>query len=283
MSAPSGMFVTTGSFRTHYIEDGTGDPVILLHGGGAGADSVSNWRDCLPLFAKRRRAIAVDMVGFGRSDKPGPDGFTYSQQSRNSQIVAFIEALGLERVSIVGNSMGGATALGVAMTRPDLVANLVLMGSAGVPHDGPPNPALAPLMNYDFTPEGMRRIIEVLANPDYRASDDQVRYRYELSAQPDTRAAYGAIMGWVRENGFGYTHDDIRRVTTRTLVVNGKQDMVVPISDAYTFLELLENSTGYLIPNCRHWAMIEYPEIFSSVTLDFLDSYGAKTLGRTAS
>jgi pimeloyl-ACP methyl ester carboxylesterase len=67
MSAPSGMFVTTGSFRTHYIEDGTGDPVILLHGGGAGADSVSNWRDCLPLFAKRRRAIAVDMVGFGRS------------------------------------------------------------------------------------------------------------------------------------------------------------------------------------------------------------------------
>jgi hypothetical protein len=55
--------------------------------------------------------------------------------------------------------------------------------------------------------------------------DDQVRYRYELSAQPDTRAAYGAIMGWVRENGFGYTHDDIRRVTTRTLVVNGKQDV----------------------------------------------------------
>lgn len=270
--AHNGKFVSTGSFRTHYIEDGSGDPVILLHGGGAGADGFSNWTTCLPLFAKRRRAIAPDLVGFGHTDKPDPSGFTYSQDARNTQIIAFIEALGLERVSIVGNSMGGATALGVAMRRPDLVENLVLMGSAGIP--SAPSPELGAILNYDFTLDGMRRIIAALANPDFVAGEDQVRYRYELSVEPATRAAYTATMGWVRDNGFGYSPGEIQKVTTRTLVVNGKDDLVVPIASAYRFLELLENSTGYLIPQCRHWAMIEYPEVFSSVALDFLDEYG---------
>src|SRR5581483_8780047 len=96
MNVPTGELVETGGFRTHYLEEGSSltdtTPVILLHGGGAGADGWSNWRDCLPLFAKRRRVIAADLVGFGRSDKPDPTTFDYTQPTRNAQIVAFIEA-----------------------------------------------------------------------------------------------------------------------------------------------------------------------------------------------
>lgn len=269
---PEGSFVTTGDFRTYCIEQGSGDPVILIHGGGAGADSISNWAACLPFFSKRKRVIAFDMVGFGQTDKPDPTNFTYSQAARNSQAVSFIEALGLERVSIVGNSMGGATALGVAARRPDLVENLVLMGSAGIP--GMDSAVLDPVINYDFTLDGMRRIIAVLTNPDYVIDEEQVRYRYELTLKPDTQAAYTAIMGWVRDNEFGYSLDEIKRIQTRTLVVHGKEDKVVPLAHAYKFLELLENSSAYLIPHCGHWVMKEYPEIFSRVTLDFLDAYG---------
>lgn len=271
MVSSTGKMIQSGDFQTHYIEEGSGDPVILVHGGGAGADGVSNWTTCLPFFAARKRAIAVDLVGFGHSDKPDPAEFTYSQDARNAQLIAFIEALGLEKVSLVGNSMGGATSLGVAMQRPDLVENLVLMGSAGMP--GPASPALAPIIDYDFTLAGMHRIIAALANPHFTATEEQVQYRYELSAQPATRAAYSATMGWVREHGLAYTTEEIEQVKTRTLVVHGKDDLVVPLAHAYRFLELLENSSGYVIPNCRHWAMIEYPQLFSAVTLDFLDGY----------
>jgi pimeloyl-ACP methyl ester carboxylesterase len=264
-------FVDTGGFRTHYYDEGSGKPVILLHGGGAGADGHSNWERCLPHFSRRMRTLVVDMVGFGRSEKPDPAGFTYSQDARTEQLIAFIEALGLGAVSIVGNSMGGATALGVVTRRPDLVENLVLMGSAGL--DAEFSEALAPVMHYDFTVEGMRKIIAVLANASFDPPEDQVRYRYELSIQPDTRAAYKATMAWVREHGMSYADDTLRQVKTRTLVVNGKDDLVVPVTHAYKFLELLENSTGYILPNCRHWAMIEYPEVFSQVTLDFLTGY----------
>lgn len=263
--------VQTGDFKTHYLEEGSGDPVILLHGGGAGADGRSNWSTCLPLFAQRRRVLVPDLVGFGHTEKPDPAEFSYTQDARNRQIVAFIESLELERVSIVGNSMGGATGLGVAMLRPELVDNLVLMGSAGL--SNPPNPALATILDYDFTLEGMRRIIGALANPGFSATDEQLQYRYELSVEPATRAAYTATMDWIREHGLGYPTEEISKVKARTLVFHGKDDLVVPVANGYKFLELLDNSTGYLMPQCRHWAMLEYPDLFASVVLDFLDRY----------
>ncbi|MFI0372247.1 alpha/beta fold hydrolase [Actinomadura sp. 1N219] len=268
-----GRMVATGGFQTHYFEAGEGDPVILVHGGGAGADGLSNWRDCLPYFSARRRTIVIDMVGFGRSGKPDPAGFGYGQPDRIRQLIDFIEALGLERVSLVGNSMGGAMSLGVAMQRPDLVADLVLMGSAGASNEL--SPALGPILNYDFTFEGMRRVITALTNPSYVPTEEQIDYRYRSSIEPDTRAAYVATMRWVREVGMAYSESEISSVKARTLVVNGKNDLVAPIKHAYRFLELIENSTGFVLPHCGHWAMIEYPELFSQVTLDFLDRRGA--------
>src|SRR5262245_55460166 len=139
---PSKRVVANG-IDTHYIEAGSGEPVILVHGGGAGADGYGNWSRALPIFAKEFRAIAVDMLGFGKTAKP--DGaFVYSQAARNAHLISFVEALGLKRASFVGNSMGGATSIGVAVERPDLVNKLVLMGSAGLTTEL--NPALKPVI-----------------------------------------------------------------------------------------------------------------------------------------
>lgn len=262
-------FVRTGGFKTGYYEGGSGDTVVLIHGGGAGADSYGNWKNCFDLFAARMRVLAMDLVGFGISDAPSPETFSYTQQARNEQAIAFIEALGNGPVHIVGNSMGGATGLGVAMQRPDLVRSLVLMGSAGLNREL--NTALAPVVNYDYTLEGMRRIVGVLANPALQMSDELLRYRYELSVEPGRKAAYHATMGWVKaRGGLHYEDAEIAAVKSRALVFAGKDDLVVPMKENVRFLELLENASGYFLPHCRHWAMMEYPELFSRVTVDFL-------------
>jgi pimeloyl-ACP methyl ester carboxylesterase len=270
---PAQQSVQTGTFSTAYYRggEGSGRPVILVHGGGAGAESVSNWQRSFPLFAANGPTYAMDMVGFGNSDAPSPEEFAYTQDARNQQLIDFIEALDLGPARLIGNSMGGCTSLGVAMKRPDLVDSLVLMGSGGRAKAGALSPDLGPVIHYDFTIEGMRAIIGVLANPGFIPSDEQVEYRYEMSIRPELKVAYKATMGWVRENGLYYPDDAIAAVKTRTLVVNGKEDKVVPIEQAYEFLALLENSTGYLIPHCRHWAMIEYPELFSKVCINFLN------------
>jgi 2-hydroxy-6-oxo-6-(2'-aminophenyl)hexa-2,4-dienoate hydrolase len=262
-------FVDARGIRTHYYEAGKGKPLVLLHGGGAGADSYGNWRGCLRAFAEHFHTFAVDMVGFGNTQKPDPASYTYTQAGRVEHIIATIEALGLRDVNLIGNSMGGITSMGVSIERPDLVNSLILMGSAGV--RAPISDELKSIMNYDYTPEGMRKIVRGLTNPDFRVDEDMVSYRHALSVEPGTRAAYGAIMGWLREQGgLYYPEDYMRRVSKKTLVVNGKLDLVVPISCAYRLLELIEHSWGYIIPHCGHWAMIEQPEDFARATLGFL-------------
>ncbi|MBN8829156.1 MAG: alpha/beta fold hydrolase [Sphingomonadales bacterium] len=270
MTAPASQFVDTCGYRTHYIESGSGRPLILVHGGGAGADARGNWeRFSMPLFSASFRTIAYDMVGFGYTDAPSPDDFVYNPESRVAQLIAFIEALGVGPVDIVGNSMGGRTSLAVAIERPDLIGNLVLMGSAGL--DRSMGGVLRALTEYDFTFEGMQRIVEALTNDGFPLDKDLINYRLELSKQPAQRAAFGATMGILKARGGLHIEDDlIAQVKHRTLVVQGKDDKVIPVTMAYRYLELLENSTGVILPHCGHWAMIEHPAKFASVVTEFL-------------
>lgn len=263
-------YVETLGYRTHYIEAGAGMPLLLIHGGGAGADARGNWEElCLPLLAGERRVIAYDMVGFGQSDAPDPASFDYTPDSRVDQLVALIEALALGPVDIVGNSMGGRTALATAIRRPDLVGDIVLMGSAGL--DRSMGGALKALTDYDFTYAGMDRIVRVLTNDRYEPDPAMVQYRLDLSLQPAQAKAFGATMKILKaREGLWIEDDEIASVKHRVLVVNGKSDKIVPIAHAYRYLELLENSTGVILPHCGHWAMIEHPEAFANIVSSFL-------------
>nr|BAJ61378.1 meta-cleavage compound hydrolase [carbazole-degrading bacterium OC6S] len=264
-------FVNVDGINTHYLEagDAGAPPVVLIHGGGAGADAVGNWRYCIPKFAEEFHVLAVEMVGFGKTDKPDPISYEYSQEARNRHMAGFITAMDMGPLPLVGNSMGGATALGVAMEQPELVDRLVLMGSAGLNEEV--TPALEPIVNYDFTPEGMRRLIDALTSASFEITDELVKFRHDMSVVPETRDAYRHIMAWIRQQGgLAYTEEQISAVKTPALVVNGKDDLVVPLKNGYRFLELLENSWGYFIPHCGHWAMIEHADDFVTATRSFL-------------
>jgi 2-hydroxy-6-oxo-6-(2'-aminophenyl)hexa-2,4-dienoate hydrolase len=264
-------FVDAGGLRTHYLEAGEGRPLILVHGGGAGADSYGNWRDCIPILARRCRVIAPDMIGFGKSAKPAPDAYCYDQPGRNRHMAAFLAALGLEGVAIIGNSMGGATAIGVALDRPELVERLVLMGSAGLPIPERPSPELLHNLHYDFTLDGMRRVIGGLTAPGYVPSDEMVRYRHRIVDDEASRAALAAINAETRKGTLNYPEDRLRQLRQPVLVVNGKQDGVSILPRAYRFLELFENSWGYIVPHCGHWAMIEATEDFCGAVERFVE------------
>ncbi|MCE9657295.1 MAG: alpha/beta fold hydrolase [Burkholderiales bacterium] len=262
-------FIDAGGLRTHYLEAGSGAPLVLIHGGGAGADSVGNWKGSMPLLARHFRVIALDMVGFGDTAKPDPAGFDYSQGARVEHLRAFLAALEISRASFIGNSMGGATALGLAADSPARVERLVLMGSAGL--NTTIHPGLLPVVNYDFTREGMVRLIRALVNDGFVIDDALVDYRLARSLDPATRAAYGATMKWIRDaGGLAYPPELIARVSCPTLVINGKEDKVVPLANAYRFLELIADSWGWIVPHCGHWAMIEHPDAFARACLAFL-------------
>ena len=93
-------FVDAGGLRTHYLEagDSAAPLVVLLHGGGAGADAIGNWHQTLPQLARTHHVIALDMVGFGQTAKP--EAFEYSQSARNRHLADFCAALGISRVTL---------------------------------------------------------------------------------------------------------------------------------------------------------------------------------------
>lgn len=266
--------VEAAGVATHYLEGGRGRPLILIHGGGAGADGWGNWRGCLDRYAQNFRVIVPDMPGFGRSAKPDPETYAYTQANRNAHLIALIAALGLGQVDLIGNSMGGATALGVAMQRPELVRKLVLMGSAGLAIANPDPSAMKDLVGYDYTVEGMRKIMKALGGSRFQPSEEAVLYRDALMKDEAARKALKAVVA----ARLTYEREEIAAVKTPTLVVGGKEDKVAILARTYGYLELLENSWGFIVPHAGHWVMIEAPDEFVSVTSSFLrdDLFGVR-------
>lgn len=115
--------------RLHYLDSGQGPVVVWLHGSGPGASGHSNFKGNYPAFAAAGfRNIVLDLPGFGRSDKPADAH--YNLDFFVSRLSAFLEVIGVNRCTLLGNSLGGAIALGQALARPDLVERLILMARA---------------------------------------------------------------------------------------------------------------------------------------------------------
>ena len=158
----------------------------------------------------------------------------------------------------------------LTIQRPDLVKKLVLMGAAGLDIANPdPKPRQA-LGSYDYTPEGMRRLVGVLAGPNFQISDELVNYRHALTMQPGAREAMGAVHRHMQNDPMVYPPEQIASVKTPTLVVGGKLDQIAVPARIQGFLDLIPNTWWFILPHVGHGVMMEAPQEFVAVTTAFL-------------
>ena len=122
-------FVKVGPHTIHYLEAGTGEPMILIHGWLCWG---AYWKKVMPLISDRYRIIAPDLLGHGISDKPLGAEVSYGTDAQAERIIAFMDALGIEKAHVVGHSMGGEIAAKVALAAPERVTGLVLICAAGM-------------------------------------------------------------------------------------------------------------------------------------------------------
>ena len=127
--------VDVGGIATNYHDVGSGSPVVLIHGSGPGVTAWANWRLTMPELGRRFRVVAPDILGLGYTARP--EGLRYGMQVWTDHLLGFLDALGLDRVSLVGNSFGGALALGMATRAPERLDKLVLMGASACPSRSP--------------------------------------------------------------------------------------------------------------------------------------------------
>lgn len=274
--------IRVGTRLIFVTEAGSGAPVVLLHGGGAGATGASNYSRNIDALAEHFRVIVPDMPGYGQSTKAIDHEDPFGDLA--SAIRGLLDELGIDRAHLVGNSYGGAAALRLAMDRPDKVDRLILMGPGGVGTTrGLPTKGLNTLLSY-YGGEGPTReklagfIRDFLVYDGSAVPDELIELRYQASIQPDVvanpplRRPSGptALRTLLRMD---FTRDKrLGSVQAPTLVLWGADDKVNRPSGGRTLATTMPNCDLYLAAKTGHWVQWERPELFNALAIDFLKS-----------
>jgi pimeloyl-ACP methyl ester carboxylesterase len=265
----TGSFVSAGGINTHFHAAGDGPPVLMLHGSGPGVSAWANWQRALVPLSDTSRVLAPDIVGFGLTERP--DDIRYSLRSWTDHVWAFLDAMDADVVSVVGNSLGGRIALQMAEDDPARLDRLILMGSPGVGMTL--TPGLEALRVYEPSHAAMESLLKTYfaVNPDL-ITDELVRIRFEASAAPGAHESYRMMFFDPRHAGseLAITEEQVRAVAHPTLLVHGREDLVVPLQVSLNMLELMPNADLHVFSRCGHWTQIERADEFNRVVSDFL-------------
>jgi 4,5:9,10-diseco-3-hydroxy-5,9,17-trioxoandrosta-1(10),2-diene-4-oate hydrolase len=277
-------FTEAAGMRLHYHEAAPADQpggtaVVMLHGGGPGASAWSNFGRNLPVFAARFRTLMIDQPGFGRSAKPPVTGnyFTFAADA----VGRVLDELGIDRVHLVGNSLGGGTAVRFALRFPERAGRLVLMAPGGLGLN---------VFAQDPT-EGVRRLVEFAAPPgpsrekmaaflrtlvfDQRlVTEELVDERHAAASDPDAIAAMASLGASFYDPAHaedGMLWREAHRLRRPVLLIWGREDRVNPLDGALVALKLIRRAQLHVFGGCGHWVQLEKFDEFNRLAISFLE------------
>jgi 4,5:9,10-diseco-3-hydroxy-5,9,17-trioxoandrosta-1(10),2-diene-4-oate hydrolase len=260
----------------HYEQAGEGrpgTPVVMLHGGGPGAAGMSNFGRNLPTFGMSFRTLVVDQPGFGKSDKPPVEGnyFTFAAHA----LAGLLDELGIDRVHLVGNSLGGGTAVRFALNYPERAGRLVLMGPGGLSlhvFAAEPTEGISRIADFHAPPgpsrEKMAAFLRTLVFDQRLVTDELIDERYAALA---AMASLGASFYDPAFFEDGLLWREAHRLRNPVLLIWGREDRVNPLDGALVALKLIRRAQLHVFGGCGHWAQLEKFDEFNRLAISFLE------------
>lgn len=265
-------FADVDGVRLHYQEKGAGTPLVLIHGY---TSSTYSWKDVFESLSQKFRVIAIDLKGFGFSEKPDGD---YTRRAQGELVARFLAQLKIEEAWLCGNSMGGETALNVALQNPDLVAGLILIDSEGVKTNGGESLAPAyvriPVVNRALTALALtsdnlvREGLEKSFYDDSKVTTERVSYYYRPL---QTRNGQLAALRARTQAGALPVEQDLNRINAPTLIIWGAEDTLIPLEAGRKINALIKNSKLIVIEKCGHLPQEEAPQRVVNEITDFIE------------
>ncbi len=258
-----------GLINTAFVHQGTAKPpIVLLHGFDS---SVLEFRRLFPLLASKQETWAIDLLGFGFSDRPVDAPFT--PEGIKTHLYYFWKTCIAQPMILIGASMGGAAAIDFALSHPDAVAQLVLIDSAGFAAGPAIGRFLIPPLGYLAT--------EFLRQPKVRNSVSLRAYRDQSLVSADSETCAGlhlklprwnqALIAFTKSGGYNFLTDKISQVSHRTLILWGDSDRILGPQDAERFKSAIANSQLIWINQCGHVPHLEKPALTAEFIQTFID------------
>lgn len=278
-------YVVAGGIRTRYFDAGNGPVVILLHGSSLAIDAWSTWHNTIPALAHDFRVLAPDLVGFGLSDAP-PDGKHVPRLERRHHVSAFIEALGITRCALVGHSEGGFIAAMLALEKPELVGEVVVVSSGataprlGGDEDRAWQAAAAAAYNVldgceteeDFLRTNARlstknppEFVEILRKNYRLACESGQLQRFKEAARKRDDAEYTRVQE-------DHLLPHLRTLRGRLFIVWSGCDETVPVARGIKLLERAPQADMHIFADAAHMVMIDRPNEFNEILGAWLNS-----------
>lgn len=253
---------------THYHELGKGTPILFLHGSGTGVTAAANWWLNLPDIAELGRCIAIDSIGYGQTVVAEETEYGIREWVKHA--VRVLDALGIEKTWIVGNSLGGWLAFQFAIDFPERLLGIVSMGTGGAKLTG----ALKGHANPTLTEEGIRDTLELFVVDKSLVTDELVKLRYE-SALNDTASDRLKEVVAARDRDrealpldFGV----LSQLEHPVLLIHGVQDKVIPVQRTWDILNVVPHADAHIFSQCGHWSQVERSDEFNLVIKNWLAS-----------
>ena len=272
MNAPvkpaASTLILKSGINIQYTVHGEGSPVIFLQGSGPGASGWLNFRYNVEDFvAAGHQVIIPDLPGFGDSDKPDLD---YTLDFFADSMMEFADQLDLAKFALVGNSLGGAVSLGMALKDASRITHLILMGCGGLEEkevyfqemEGIQAMTKVPLGSPEFTPAYLKEVLKLIVFDPKHITDELIEERFRiLETQVPAVFMRMAIPNLTER---------LKEIEIPILGFWGAQDRFCPISGARTLVENCKNAEMITLSQCGHWVMIEYAEMFNKRCTEFL-------------
>ncbi len=269
--------VQVGARRIHLSEFGSGPALLMLHGGGPGASGLSNYTHNIQALAQGFRVLVPDLPGYGKSSKTVDPVDPFGDLA--GAMLGLLDTLDIQRAHVVGNSLGGACALRMALEQPARIGRLVLMGPGGVGiSSAPPTDGLKRLLSYyggeGPTLEKLRAFIcGDLVYDASRITEDVLRERFESSIQPEVMANPPLRPPKDLEafKRLDFLLDPrLPKLANPTLVIWGTEDRVNPPSGAAALQRLMPACDTVMFSRTGHWAQWERAPEFNGMVGAFL-------------
>ena len=264
---PRGKLLAAGEYELHCLEYGEGHPVVFLHGSGPGASAYSNFKHNVDaVVAAGCKAVLIDMLGFGYSSKP--EGIDYTTELFATTVKQALDQLGIDSCSLLGNSLGGAICIRLALDFPNLVERLILMAPGGIEERETyfAMPGMAKMVSAfvggELDRAGLRTVLETLVFNPAQVTEELVEERFcILESQPKDVLSRMKIPNM---------EDELSTLQCPVYGFWGQQDEMTPATGANKFLDNVNDCQFLVLASCGHWVMVEQASIFNKALTDVL-------------